>query len=116
MKLRVLAGALALGLGASALAPVAATADDRDRGWRDGRSGGRVRITRSYRDDRRGDRARSYRSDSYRSYGSNRYYRPYRYNNYSYRYAYPSYGYAYGYRYYQQTEPRKPRITTPNKR
>ena len=77
MKLRVLAGALALGLGASALAPVAARADDRYRG----------QSYRSYRSDR------SYHSGSYRS-GSYRSYRPYRYSSYAYRPAYR------GYRYY----------------
>jgi hypothetical protein len=83
MKLRVLAGALALGLGASALAPVAAHADDH-RGDR-GRSYHSYHSDRSYRSDR------AYRSDrSYRSYRS---YRPYRYNNYSYRSG--SRGYAY---------------------
>jgi len=99
MKLRVLAGALALGLGASALVPAVASADD--RGWRDGRDRGRVRIVRSYRNDRSRS-YRSYRSDrSYRSYNS---YRPYRYSGYTYRpyrsyryyddYYYDDYGYG----------------------
>jgi hypothetical protein len=79
MKLQVLAGALALGLGASALAPVTARADDRGRSYR------------SYHSDR------SYRSSSYRSYrpyrsSSYHSYRPYRYNSY-YRSGY--HGYAY---------------------
>ena len=94
MKLQVLAGALALGLGASALAPVAAHADD--RAYRSYRSGGAYRSSRSYR--------------SYRSYGSyhghsNSYhgyaaYRPYGYRGYAYRgYAYrpyPAYPHYYG--------------------
>ena len=89
MKLQVLAGALALGLGASALAPVAAHADD--RAYRSYRSGGAYRSSSAYR--------------SYRSYGSyhghsNSYhgyaaYRPYGYRGYAYR-PYPYYygGYA----------------------
>ena len=107
MKLGVLAGALALGLGASVLAPVAAHAEDRGRDSRRSRDG----ATRSYRNDRpqayhsdayrsdhsyRSDRSysssRSYRSDrgyrshdSYRSYG---YARPYRYRSYAYAYPY----------------------------
>ncbi len=78
MTLRVLAGALALSLGAAALAPVAAEANDRD--WRDGRRDGRVRVVRSY----------SYRrAPVYRSY---RYSRPYRYRTYGYGYGvYPYY-------------------------
>jgi hypothetical protein len=68
MKLQVLAGALALGLGASALAPVAARADDRSRSYRSYRSG-------------------SYHSGSYHS-GSYHSYRPYRYSGYAYRPAY----------------------------
>ena len=91
MKLQVLAGALALGLGASVLLPAATRADDSDRG---GPSGGRVRIVRSYRDGHRGDRARSYRS--YRSDRSSyRSYRPYRYNDYSYWSGYRGYRYYY---------------------
>jgi len=94
MKLQVLAGALALGLGASALAPVAAHADD--RAYRSYRSGGAYRSSSAYR--------------SYRSYGSyhghsNSYhgyaaYRPYGYRGYAYRgYAYrpyPAYPHYYG--------------------
>ena len=73
MKLRVLAGALALGVGASFLAPMTASADDR-----------------------RGDRARSYRSyRPDRSYGYSRPYRSSYYRNYSYRPAYRGYGYGY---------------------
>jgi hypothetical protein len=93
MKLRVLAGALALSLGATALAPAVAEANDRDRGWRDRRRGGRVAVTRSYRHDR----PRAYRSSrSYRSYRSYGYVRPYGYSTYGYR----SYGYSRPYRYY----------------
>ena len=77
MKLRVLAAALALGVGASVLAPMTASADDR-RGDR-----------RSYR---------SYRSD--RSYGYSRPYRSSYYRNYSYRPAYRGYGYRYNNNYY----------------
>ena len=104
MKLQVLAGALALGLGASALAPVAAHADD--RAYRSYRSGGSYRSPSAYRS------YNSYHShnNSYRSYGSyhghsNSYhgyaaYRPYGYRGYAYRgYAYrpyPAYPYYYG--------------------
>jgi hypothetical protein len=85
MKLQVLAGALALGLGASALAPVAARADDRSRSYRSYRSDS-YRSDRSYRSGRSYHSNRAYRSGSYRSY------RPYRYNSY-YRSGYRGYAY-----------------------
>jgi hypothetical protein len=131
MKLHVLAGALALSLGATALAPVTARADDgrdqyRSRSSRDYQS-------RSYRDDRsRAYSSRSYsRSYSSRSYRDARYsrgyssysrsYRPYRsydyrpYRSYrSYR-SYPSYyydDYAYG-GYYAPYSYRAPVVVAP---
>ena len=114
MRLRTLAGALALGLGAVALVPATVQAQDRGR---DHRRGSRVEVVqgsrydrsrgaRSYREDRsyRDNRSysyrdgrsdRSYRSYSYgRSYRSLSYARPYRYRSYSY--AYPYYN-GYGY-------------------
>jgi hypothetical protein len=85
MKLRVLAGALALGLGASALAPVAARADDRSRSYRSYRSDS-YRYDRSYRSGRSYHSNGAYRSASYHAY------RPYRYNSY-YRSGYRGYAY-----------------------
>lgn len=82
MKLQVLAGALALSLGATALAPAAARADDRY--WRDGRRGGRALVVRAYRDDFRGYRSSRWRYD-----------RPYRYDGYRYGYGYGSRSYRY---------------------
>ena len=99
MKLRVLAGALALGLGASALAPVAARADDRSRSYR------------SYRSD--SYHSRSYHSGGSYHSGSYHSYRPYRYSGYAYRPAYR------GYRYYgAPTIPPTPTaaITDPTRR
>jgi hypothetical protein len=119
MRLRTLAGALALGLGAMALVPATTVqAQERDRAQRRGNrievvQGSRYdrsRGDRSYREDRWSHDNRSYRdyrsyrdgrSDwSYRSYSYGRpfrslsYARPYRYRSYSYAYPYyNSYGY-----------------------
>jgi hypothetical protein len=122
MKLHVLAGALALALGATALAPSAARADDRDdqyrsRSSRDYRSrayreqGSRAYASRSFsrsypRSYSHAYRAYpSYRSYAYRSYPS--YYRDASYYGGYAPYAYrapvvvaPAYGYGYGYGYY----------------
>ena len=97
MKLQVLAGALALGLGASALAPATARADDRDQG-RSYHSYRSDRSYRSYHSDGHYHSNRSYHSGSYHS-GSYHAYRPYRYNSYSYRPAYGGYGYYGAYHY-----------------
>ena len=109
MKLRVLAGALALGVGASVLAPMTASADDR--------RGDRTRSYRSYRSDRSYRFSRPYRSNYYRNYSYRSgyrgrgygYYNDYHYGGYGYGGYYAPYGYrppvvvvpSYGYRGYR---------------
>src|SRR5712691_8364967 len=120
MRLRTLAGALALGLGAVALVPAAVQAQDRGR---DHRSARRIEVVQGSRYDRsRGERSydnsRSRRDGrsrgdggSYRSLGDGRSYRDgrsysrsYR-DDRSYRLSYRSYSYARPYRSYSYARP-----------
>jgi len=100
MKLQVLAGALALGLGASALAPVTARADDGDHGrsYHSYRSNS-YHSDRSYHSDGHYHSNHSYHSGSYHAGAYHSHY-SHPYNSYAYPYPYyaaPYYpAYAYG--------------------